>query len=162
MMETLHYFWSEDLKRTSGAAMLMCDIDDFKHLNDNLGHAEGDRCLVKVAGIIQSSMRDERDQVARYGGEEFLVFLPGSDEQEAKVVAERIRSRVEAASLPNPTSRVVAYVTVSIGVATMIQDSELVSAEHMQRQADAALYLAKKTGRNRVVVHAAKVDQASD
>jgi diguanylate cyclase (GGDEF)-like protein len=107
-------------------------------------------------------MRDERDQVARYGGEEFLVFLPGSDEQEAKVVAERIRSRVEAASLPNPTSRVVAYVTVSIGVATMIQDSELVSAEHMQRQADAALYLAKKTGRNRVVVHAAKVDQASD
>lgn len=107
MMETLHSFWNEDLTRTRGAAMLMCDVDDFKRLNDNLGHAEGDRCLVKVAGIIQSSMRDERDQVARYGGEEFLVFLPGADEQEARVVAERIRNRVEAASLPNPISRVV-------------------------------------------------------
>ncbi|MGO7368521.1 GGDEF domain-containing protein [Rhizobium ruizarguesonis] len=162
MMETLHHFWDEDLKRTSGAAMLMCDVDDFKRLNDNLGHAEGDRCLVKVAGIIQSSMRDERDQVARYGGEEFLVFLPGSDEQEARVVAERIRSRVEAASLPNPTSRVGPWVTVSIGIAILMQNSELVSAEHMQRQADAALYLAKKTGRNCVVVHAPEVGQASD
>nr|WP_164740458.1 GGDEF domain-containing protein [Rhizobium chutanense] len=159
MMETLHHFWNEELTRTSGAAMLMCDLDDFKHLNDNLGHAEGDRCLVKVAGIIQSSMRDERDQVARYGGEEFLVFLPGSDEQEARAVAERIRSRVEAASLPNPTSRVVPWVTVSIGMA-ILQNGNLVSAEHMQRQADAALYLAKKTGRNRVVIHTPEADQA--
>nr|WP_179869727.1 GGDEF domain-containing protein [Rhizobium chutanense] len=160
MMETLHHFWNEELKPTSGAAMLMCDLDDFKHLNDNLGHAEGDRCLVKVAGIIQSSMRDERDQVARYGGEEFLVFLPGSDEKEAKAVAERIRSRVEAASLPNPTSRVVPWVTVSIGMA-ILQNGCAVSAEHMQRQADAALYLAKKTGRNRVVVHTPEAEQAS-
>ncbi|MGO8426165.1 GGDEF domain-containing protein, partial [Rhizobium ruizarguesonis] len=78
---------------------------------------------VKVAGIIQSSMRDERDHVARYGGEEFLVFLPGSDEQEARGVAERIRSRVEAASLPNTTSRVGPWVTVSIGIAILMQNS---------------------------------------
>lgn len=162
MMETLHGFWNEDLARAKGAAMLMCDVDDFKRLNDNLGHAEGDRCLVKVAGIIQSSMRDERDQVARYGGEEFLVFLPGADEQEARAVAERIRSRVEAASLPNPTSRVVPYVTVSIGLATLTQGGEFVSTEHLQRQADAALYLAKKTGRNRVAVHALETGQISD
>ncbi|MBB4293143.1 diguanylate cyclase (GGDEF)-like protein [Rhizobium leguminosarum] len=161
MMETLHHFWNEELKHTSGAAMLMCDLDDFKHLNDNLGHAEGDRCLVKVAGIIQSSMRDERDEVARYGGEEFLVFLPGSNGQEARAVAERIRSRVEAASLPNPTSRVVPWVTVSIGIA-ILQNGDVVSAEHMQRQADAALYLAKKTGRNCVVVHASEVGQTSN
>lgn len=162
MMETLYGFWNHDLSRTRGAAMLMCDVDDFKRLNDNLGHAEGDRCLVKVAGIIQSSMRDERDQVARYGGEEFLVFLPGADEQEARVVAERIRSRIEAASLPNPTSRVVPYVTVSIGVATLMQDGEPVPAEHLQRQADAALYLAKKAGRNCLMVHAPEVGQTSD
>ena len=56
--------------------MLMCDIDDFKNLNDRLGHAEGDRCLIKVAGIVQSHMRGELDHVARYGGEEFLVVLP--------------------------------------------------------------------------------------
>jgi diguanylate cyclase (GGDEF)-like protein len=162
MMETLYRFWNEDLTRTSGAAMLMCDVDDFKRLNDSLGHAEGDRCLVKVAGIIQSSMRDERDEVARYGGEEFLVFLPGADEQEARIVAERVRSRVEAASLPNPTSRVVPYVTVSIGVAALMQDRELVSAEHLQRQADAALYLAKKAGRNCLIVHAPETGQTSD
>jgi len=160
MMETLHRFWNEDPGRAGGAAMLMCDVDDFKRLNDNLGHAEGDRCLVKVAGIIQSSMRDERDQVARYGGEEFLVFLPCCDEQEARVVAERIRSRVEAASLPNPTSRVLPYVTVSIGVSVSTQDGELLSAEHLQRQADAALYLAKKAARNCVVVHAPEATPA--
>ncbi|MCQ1774722.1 diguanylate cyclase [Neorhizobium galegae] len=162
MMETLYRFWNQDLTRTRGAAMLMCDVDDFKRLNDSLGHAEGDRCLVKVAGIIQSSMRDERDQVARYGGEEFLVFLPGADEQEARIVAERIRSRVEAASLPNPASRVVPYVTVSIGLAAVMQDGEFVSAEHLQRQADAALYLAKKAGRNCLMVHAPETAQASD
>jgi diguanylate cyclase (GGDEF)-like protein len=153
MMETLQRCWDEDLEPGKGAALLMCDIDDFKNLNDNLGHAEGDRCLVKVAGIIQSSMRDEHDQVARYGGEEFLVLLPGSDEQEASVVAETIRSRVEAASLPNPTSRVIPYITVSIGVATSKRHRERVSAEHLQRQADAALYSAKKKGRNCVMIH---------
>src|SRR5690606_5894202 len=110
--------------------------------NDNLGHAEGDRCLVKIAGIIQSCMKDETDQVARFGGEEFLVFLPGCDEEQARVVAEKIRSRVEAASLPNPTSRVMAFVTVSIGLATLTRAGERVPAELLQRQADAALYVA--------------------
>lgn len=153
MMEILHRFWEDDHARHKGAAVLMCDVDDFKRLNDNLGHAEGDRCLVKIAGIIQSCMSDELDHVARYGGEEFLVFLPGSDEQEAGEVAERIRGRVETASLPNPTSRVVPYVTLSIGVSTMRKDGKLVSAEEIQRQADAALYRAKESGRNCVKVH---------
>jgi diguanylate cyclase (GGDEF)-like protein len=151
MMETLHRFW-EDHAQDKSAAVLMCDVDDFKRLNDTLGHAEGDRCLVKIAGIIQSCMQDELDHVARYGGEEFLVFLPGSDEQQASDVAERIRSRVEAASLPNPTSRVVPYVTLSIGLAVMRRDHKLISAEQLQRQADAALYLAKNAGRNRVKI----------
>jgi diguanylate cyclase (GGDEF)-like protein len=140
--------------------MLMCDIDDFKKLNDNLGHSEGDRCLVKVAGIIQSSMRDERDQVARYGGEEFLVLLPGAHEEAARAVAETIRGRVEAASLPNPTSHVIPYITVSIGVATATRDGAGASAEDLQRQADAALYLAKKRGRNCVVSYGAEAEQA--
>jgi diguanylate cyclase (GGDEF)-like protein len=154
MMEILHRFWEDNHARQKGAAVLMCDVDDFKRLNDNLGHAEGDRCLVKIAGIIQSCMNDELDHVARYGGEEFLIFLPGSDEREAGVVAERIRSRVEAASLPNPTSRVIPYVTLSIGVSTMRHDSKPVSAEEIQRQADTALYRAKENGRNCVMVHA--------
>jgi diguanylate cyclase (GGDEF)-like protein len=150
MMETLNQLWSGGLKRDGGAAMLMCDIDDFKNLNDRLGHAEGDRCLVKVAGIIESCVRRNRDLVARYGGEEFLVLLTGVDEREAIAVAERIRESVEAASLPNPASRVSPYVTLSIGVATHAPDHAVISPEQLQNQADASLYRAKQTGRNRV------------
>jgi diguanylate cyclase (GGDEF)-like protein len=153
MTETLDHLWSGGRKCPGGAAMLMCDIDDFKKLNDRLGHAEGDRCLVKVASIIQDNVRRDRDHVARYGGEEFLVLLPGTNEDEAVIVAERIREKVEAASLPNPGSRVSRHVTVSIGVAVQAPDDEATSSEQLQRNADAALYLAKQTGRNRVVPH---------
>ncbi|MBD0413911.1 GGDEF domain-containing protein [Oryzicola mucosus] len=158
MTEALERFWNEGGAHQDGVAILMCDIDDFKRLNDNLGHAEGDRSLVKVAGIIQSCMRDDGDHVARYGGEEFLIFLPRTGQQEAEGIAERIRGRVEAASLPNPTSSVVPYVTLSIGVAIMLQ-SEPLSMTELQRQADAALYLAKRDGRNRVVVYSSELDQ---
>jgi diguanylate cyclase (GGDEF)-like protein len=148
MIETLDRLWN-DGESIDLASILMCDVDHFKHLNDSLGHAEGDRCLVKVAGIIQSCMRDERDQVARYGGEEFLVLLPGADASQAKAVAERIRSRVEAASLPNPASTVSSFVTVSIGIATFERNAARLSAEELQRRADEALYRAKREGRNR-------------
>lgn len=151
MMETLDRLWSEDIKQFGGA-MLMCDIDDFKKLNDRLGHAEGDRCLVKVAGIIQSSVRRNLDHVARYGGEEFLIALPGMAEEDSVAVAERIRQSVEAASLPNPSSRVSPHVTLSIGVAVQSPDRQIVSPEELQNRADAALYIAKHTGRNRVVL----------
>ncbi len=153
MMETLNRLWSTGAERRPGTAMLMCDIDDFKSLNDRLGHAEGDRCLVKVAGIIQSSVRRNRDHVARYGGEEFLVVLPGANEEAAVATAERIRASVEAASLPNPASRVAPYVTLSIGVAAQAPGEEIVAPEKLQNQADAALYLAKQAGRNRVVLY---------
>jgi diguanylate cyclase (GGDEF)-like protein len=162
MIETIQRCWTENREPTANVAMLMCDIDDFKRLNDSLGHAEGDRCLVKVAGIIQSSMRNEQDQVARYGGEEFLVLLPDADEQAAQEVAETIRSRVEAASLPNPSSRVVPYVSVSIGVAVAQAADEQLSADDLHRRADAALYLAKNGGRNRVVIDSVRGDQAVD
>lgn len=152
MMETLNRLWGAGAERPAGTAMLMCDIDDFKSLNDRLGHAEGDRCLVKVAGIIQSSVRRNRDHVARYGGEEFLVVLPGADVQAALATAERIRASVEAASLPNPASRVAPYVTLSIGVAAQGAAGEIIGPERLQNQADTALYLAKKAGRNRVVL----------
>ncbi|WP_280519063.1 GGDEF domain-containing protein [Shinella curvata] len=154
MMETLKKVWSEGVSKSVGPSILMCDIDHFKQLNDSLGHAEGDRCLVKVAGIIQSSLRDDRDQVARYGGEEFLVLLPEADEQDALLVAERIRSRVETALLPNPRSSVGAYVTVSIGLAVLTQGTEVISSETLQRQADEALYMAKAKGRNQALLHA--------
>ncbi|UWU24772.1 diguanylate cyclase (plasmid) [Rhizobium sp. CB3060] len=152
MMEMLNRLWSGDSPRAEGIAMLMCDIDHFKLLNDSLGHGEGDRCLVKVAGIIQSSMRKNRDRVSRYGGEEFLIVLPGVNEEEAIAVAERIREGVETASLPNPASGMSPCVTVSIGV-VHVPNVGAVSPEQLQNQADEALYLAKQSGRNRVVLY---------
>ncbi|MBZ9852150.1 GGDEF domain-containing protein [Mesorhizobium sp. CA14] len=152
MTETLNHLWGNDKRCLDGAAMLMCDIDHFKKLNDHLGHSEGDRCLVEVANIIQENIRRDRDCVARYGGEEFLVLLPGVTEEEAVSVAERVRKSIEAAALPNPGSRVSRSVTLSIGVAVQTAD-EAISPEQLQRQADAALYLAKQSGRNRVLLH---------
>ncbi|MDE1995557.1 MAG: GGDEF domain-containing protein, partial [Rhizobiaceae bacterium] len=124
----------------------------FKMLNDGLGHGEGDRCLVKVAGIIQSCMRGNRDLVSRYGGEEFLIVLPDVDRSEAAAVAERIRDAVETASLPNPESRVSTCVTVSIGM-VHAPDIAATSPEQLQDQADEALYHAKQSGRNRVMAY---------
>ena len=152
MTETLNQLWGSGRKCLNGAAMLMCDIDYFKKLNDRLGHAEGDRCLVEVARIIKENVRRDLDHVARYGGEEFLVLLPEVDEEEAISVAERIRKSVEADAFPNPASLVSRRVTLSIGVAVQRAD-ETIPAEELQRQADAALYLAKQTGRNRVLLH---------
>ncbi|ARP65626.1 GGDEF domain-containing protein [Mesorhizobium sp. WSM1497] len=151
MTETLDRLGDGGRKCHGGAAMLMCDIDD-KKLNDHLGHAQGDRCLVEVARMIQENVRRGRDQVARYGGEEFLVLLPGVDEEEAVAVAERIRQSVEAAAFPNPASRMSPSVTLSIGVAVQTTD-EAISPEQLQSHADAALYLAKQSGRNRVLLH---------
>ena len=151
MTELLDVLWGEGGKCPDGVAMLMCDIDDFKKLNDHLGHAEGDRCLVEVARIIQDSVRRDCDHVARYGGEEFLVLLVGVGKEEALSVAERIRESVEVAAIPNPASRVSRHVTLSIGIAVQTAH-EGISPEQLQRQADMALYLAKQTGRNRVLL----------
>ncbi len=138
--------WASD----SPVAVLMCDIDEFKALNDHLGHLEGDRCLTEVARIVGRCTRPETDCVARYGGEEFLVLIPGADEAEALAAAERIRRAVAVANLPNPRSRVKPTVTVSVGVAVRPSQEAALSYDEVQKRADAALYAAKRSGRNRV------------
>ncbi|RWB91164.1 MAG: GGDEF domain-containing protein [Mesorhizobium sp.] len=152
MSETLDRIWGAERRCFGGAAMLMCDIDYFKKLNDHLGHAQGDRCLVEVARIIQDNIRRDCDLVARYGGEEFLVLLPGVNEDEAYSVGERIRKGVEAAAIHNPGSRMSRRVTISIGVAVQTAD-EVITPEELQRLADEALYRAKQAGRNRVLLY---------
>lgn len=158
MTESLNRIWGSDRRCLDGAAMLMCDIDYFKKLNDHLGHAEGDRCLVEIARIIQDNIRRDCDLVARYGGEEFLIVLPGLNEGEAVSVGERIRKSVEAAAIHNPGSRLSRRVTLSIGVAVHAAD-EAISPEQLQRLADEALYLAKQSGRNRVLLHRRAPDE---
>ncbi|MFS8146400.1 GGDEF domain-containing protein [Rhizobium sp. BR 249] len=152
MMETLEGLWRSGGESGVVAAMLMCDIDHFKALNDKLGHGEGDRCLVKVAGIIQSCVRADRDLVSRHGGEEFLIVLPDVGEEEAMAIARRVRESVEAAALPNPSSGVGPSVTLSVGVALKSALDTDISLANLQHEADMALYRAKEAGRNQVCV----------
>lgn len=157
MTEMLATLWSDAGGRPGGVAMLMCDIDEFKSLNDRRGHAEGDHCLVEVARIIGNRVRRGVDYVARYGGEEFLVLLPQATETEALEVAERIRQGVAAAAIPNPGSRVCPIVTISIGVAVEPTGTGRSTPEQLQSQADMALYFAKRAGRNRVELYKPKL-----
>lgn len=120
-------------------SVIMLDIDYFKKYNDTHGHVEGDRTLVKVAHMLLKVMR-MADYVFRYGGEEFLVMLPGTDIANASKAAERLRSVVESE----------AGLTVSLGVASYRES--LQDKEALIREADDALYRAKKNGRNRVEV----------
>jgi len=132
------------MKRSGRAyAVLLMDIDHFKKVNDTHGHAVGDQALQQVAQILKASLR-ESDFVARYGGEEFLALLPETDLDNALQVAEKIRTRIEGASLP-----VVNRVTISIGLA--MADTGQHDEDNAVREADDRLYRAKAAGRNRVV-----------
>lgn len=128
-------------------ALLMLDIDDFKHYNDIFGHRMGDHILNIVASLINSSCRDV-DYVCRYGGEEFAVLLPETKIEEATVIADRIRTAIEAYPFPFGPGKhqQISAVTVSIGVASYPDNasSEIELVDH----ADAALYTAKRLNKN--------------
>ena len=131
-------------------AVLMIDIDHFKAYNDSVGHQAGDVCLKRIAGVIRSELREHADMAFRFGGEEFLVLLHGLDLEEAIIIGERVRRAVEGAGIPHPSGpsgRPV--VTISVGAsATVTQDG--VNAANLIAAADAALYEAKRDGRNLV------------
>jgi diguanylate cyclase (GGDEF)-like protein len=130
-------------------AVVLLDIDHFKAFNDSAGHQAGDVCLKRVAGIIQSELRDYADDVFRFGGEEFIVLLRRTNLQTAFQVAERIRRAVEDASIPHPAMDPDGVVTVSMGVAAAILSREI-RVGLVISAADAALYSAKRNGRNQV------------
>jgi diguanylate cyclase (GGDEF)-like protein/PAS domain S-box-containing protein len=127
----------------ASSSILMMDVDLFKSINDTYGHGVGDDVLRHIADIITSSVRTG-DFVARFGGEEFMALLPDTDEEGAIVVAEKIRAAID--TVPEPSA---GHVTISIGITrASAVDGEMDVAV---RRADAALYEAKRSGRNRVV-----------
>jgi diguanylate cyclase (GGDEF)-like protein len=126
--------------------LLLIDIDHFKQYNDRFGHTEGDAALRRVAGQIMKTIRST-DLAFRYGGEEMAVLLPSCGKEQATEVAEKIRLAIAAASAR--TGRFGAKNTVSVGVATFPEDGRVSRA--LVDTADAALYEAKRTGRDRVV-----------
>lgn len=131
-------------------AVLMIDADHFKAINDQFGHHLGDRCLKRLAKIIDSSIRKTTDCAARYGGEEFAAVLTNISEQDALKIAEKMRSAIEQSKVTDEHGNEVGL-TVTIGVACSKGSDELL-VESLIESADRALYSGKQQGRNRVVL----------
>jgi diguanylate cyclase (GGDEF)-like protein len=160
--EDLAVQWRDAVERGQPLALLMIDVDAFKAYNDALGHLAGDACLRRLAARFQTALEDESALLARYGGEEFAVLLPGAGNQAAALVAERLRSSLQAWPLPHPASPVAECITICVGVActTPVAGDE---ANSLVAQADAALYNAKQQGRDRVALaHAGMKNFAPD
>lgn len=132
-------------------AVLMIDVDDFKPFNDHFGHIRGDDCLKHVAVMIEKLTREGNAFAARYGGEEFAVILPGSTPQRAEVVADALRLAVRGLAIAHPAAPL-RVLTVSVGISFRPRGGP--DPLDVLREADLALYEAKRLGRNRTVVFA--------
>ncbi len=136
--EILAFEWRRAFRMQQSLSLLFLDIDNFKDFNDKYGHQAGDACLKKVAEELKKHAKRSTDTVARYGGEEFVVLLSDSDHEGTGKLAEEIRAGMEALGI-----------TVSIGAARMTP-AEDVTKEDLIREADQAMYKAKRKGKNRV------------
>lgn len=137
----------------SPLCLILFDIDCFKEYNDHYGHVAGDQCLVTIADIASSLANRQGDLLARYGGEEFAIILPNIDVNGATALAQKLQKTVQIQGLPHDTSRLTTLkrVTVSVGVTNLVPFTTCKPVE-LVKQADEALYEAKRQGRNRVFV----------
>ena len=124
----------------------MVDIDHFKTINDRYGHQAGDSVLMTLARLLLQNVR-AADVCGRYGGEEFLLLLPKAGSGTAQELAERLRRQIQGLELAELQG---SRVTASFGVAELDLEGPAISADHLLRRADEALYEAKRLGRNRV------------
>ena len=145
--ERLHEMWEHSVRLHEPLAIVMCDIDKFKSVNDNYGHQAGDAVLQQFAKLLKDEAR-EIDRVGRYGGEEFLLILPGTVLDAAVTFAERLREKVESHTFSYPGGTLSRTMSCGVGASPhpRVRDQE-----GLLRAADDALYVAKETGRNRVV-----------
>lgn len=141
--------WNQAGAHHQPLAALMIDLDHFKALNDLHGHAYGDVALREVAQTLRDSIRGEHDLVARYGGEEFIVILPNRSLAKAITIAERICASIRTMVLPAGVDGKPVHLTISVGVAAEIPTKGREPADLIEA-ADAALYTAKRSGRNQV------------
>ncbi len=150
--ETLARTWGFCERQELPLSVLMVDVDHFKAVNDQYGHAVGDRCLERVASLILKNLQRGDDFAARYGGEEFVVLLPGSESVQAMALAEKIRRAIAGTLiLPDGADSERSFrITASVGVATHLPGEPDTAADTC-READQALYAAKRAGRNCVM-----------
>jgi len=150
--ETLDLEWRRASRDMGAISLLLVDVDFFKIFNDAYGHQAGDDCLRTVAYAIAKNSARAGDLPARYGGEEFAVILPQTNYDQALAAGERIRSGVEALSIPHARRRPGSVVTVSVGAATaMAASGGTIEMPHgLLQAADMAMYKSKAAGRNQV------------
>jgi diguanylate cyclase (GGDEF)-like protein len=143
--------WQQAVREEERVAVLLADIDCFKDYNDRYGHQAGDECLRAVAVSLSQCARRPLDFVARYGGEEFAVVLYEASREYVAEVLTRIQRSIAELNIPHEASRVASRLTVSIGAAFILPNSNR-TPEGLIQLADEALYSAKEQGRNQVVV----------
>ena len=143
--DTLKRMLAQASRTLTPACLLMLDLDHFKDINDRFGHPVGDQALANVGIALRSVLRDS-DFAGRNGGEEFAVMLPDTDIAGATITAEKIRTAIAEIVLPGHA----VTITASVGIAAY--PDHATTAEQLERLADSALYLAKRTGRNRVEI----------
>jgi diguanylate cyclase (GGDEF)-like protein len=148
---SLETAWQDAMRQHRPLGLLMIDVDHFKLFNDRHGHVEGDECLRALGGVIGRVAGDASGSAARYGGEEFTLLLPGAGIEAAVAVAEQLRHAVAELRIANAGTPS-GYLTVSVGVAAL-DPSPGQSPENLVEAADAALYAAKREGRDRVVAN---------
>lgn len=147
-MQTLSTEMKRSERYKQSFSLITFDIDDFKHLNDNYGHSQGDLVLKELGAIIRKSIREGIDMGSRVGGEEFSVILPATDSEKAYAAAERLRRAVQLHWFPNFPEDTDEKITISLGVATFPRHAG--DEKTLIEKADKAMYLAKRTGKNKV------------
>ncbi len=150
--EALYDEWFRARRLSTPLSLIICDIDKFKEYNDTYGHLAGDKCLTRIAHLIEDSARRAGDMAARFGGEEFVIILPDTESSNAQDIAEQLRSAVLDLEIPHESSSVTNILTISFGVFTTLPEKGL-PPETMIEFADKALYQAKDQGRNKVVLY---------
>lgn len=151
--ETLQREWRRAERRSAPISLLLIDIDHFKEYNDCYGHQAGDDCLRAVAASLDRALRRSSDLAARYGGEEFVIVLPETDAQGAHGIAEQVLEIVRGLGIEHARSQTAPVITISVGCATAVPARGDDSGwKQVLGEADTALYLAKKNGRNRAMM----------
>lgn len=143
--------WARAQRSHTPLSLIMLDVDYFKNYNDHYGHLRGDEALKFLAAIIRRVVVRQSDIAARYGGEEFAILLPDTSEANAQKIAERIQTELAAAALPHNHSAVARIITLSMGIAA-ITPSPTQSSRELVHKADSALYAAKGSGRNCIIL----------
>jgi diguanylate cyclase (GGDEF)-like protein len=146
MQEVIDRVYASAKRSAKPLSLILFDLDRFKMLNDNYGHDIGDKILIGISEVAKRTLRTS-DWLSRWGGEEFLAILPDTDENGAHNIAERLREAVEQFYLELNSQKI--KTSASIGIASYPRDGD--TPDFLIKAADAALYEAKKTGRNRVV-----------